>query len=278
MSAMHSSNIYPSGHNALSSGVSDNIHGGYANNTQSRGISAVYTKPNRHLMDPEVAKRNERNMANNVSQAVMGQERNGNAGVMAKETKLTAAAVPFVENHPRGMKNTAIRHTSPDPTSSYANRPQTGGNRNKESRSNERLQSAHGFGAPSRSLGRSQKNFSFKHRQAHYADPVDYGQVNYEKRIKDLAKNKITKSQLSSKVIETWINETLLDATHLDIPGVLLKPESKKPLNRYGISREELTHKDYGVSHLTADRIYRALFVYSLGFYEMLSKALAHSE
>jgi hypothetical protein len=69
-----------------------------------------------------------------------------------------------------------------------------------------------------------------------------------------------------------------MDATHLDIPGVLLKPESKKPLNRYGISREELTHKDYGVSHDTADRIYRALFVYSLGFYEMLSKELAHSE
>mmetsp|Transcript_35468 Transcript_35468/g.43396 ORF Transcript_35468/g.43396 Transcript_35468/m.43396 type:complete len:103 (-) Transcript_35468:3653-3961(-) len=31
--------------------------------------------------------------------------------------------------------------------------------------------------------------------------------------------------QMSPKVLETWINETLQDAEHLDIPGVILKPE-----------------------------------------------------
>ena len=30
---------------------------------------------------------------------------------------------------------------------------------------------------------------------------------------------------MSPKVLETWINETLQDAEHLDIPGVILKPE-----------------------------------------------------
>ncbi len=55
--------------------------------------------------------------------------------------------------------------------------------------------------------------------------------------MRDLSKNKITQTHLSSKVIETWINETLMDATHLDIPGILLKPENKKPLERYGICR-----------------------------------------
>jgi hypothetical protein len=45
-------------------------------------------------------------------------------------------------------------------------------------------------------------------------------------------------SNLSSKVLETWINETLNDAQHLDIPGIILKPESKKPLTRYGIDRD----------------------------------------
>ena len=38
---------------------------------------------------------------------------------------------------------------------------------------------------------------------------------------------------MSPKVLETWINETLLDAEHLDIPGVILKPEQKLPIQRY---------------------------------------------
>ena len=33
--------------------------------------------------------------------------------------------------------------------------------------------------------------------------------------------------QMSNKVLETWINETLYDAEHLDIPGVILKPSQK---------------------------------------------------
>ncbi len=43
--------------------------------------------------------------------------------------------------------------------------------------------------------------------------------------------------QMSPKVLETWINETLADAEHLDIPGVILKPEHKNPISRYGIDR-----------------------------------------
>ena len=42
---------------------------------------------------------------------------------------------------------------------------------------------------------------------------------------------------MSPKVIETWIDETLQDAEHLDIPGVILKPEHQKPSTRYGIDR-----------------------------------------
>ena len=33
------------------------------------------------------------------------------------------------------------------------------------------------------------------------------------------------KSSMTPKVLETWIKETLQDAEHLDIPGVILKPE-----------------------------------------------------
>ena len=40
---------------------------------------------------------------------------------------------------------------------------------------------------------------------------------------------------MNPKVLETWIDETLKDAEHLDIPGVILKPEHKSPIQRYGI-------------------------------------------
>lgn len=48
------------------------------------------------------------------------------------------------------------------------------------------------------------------------------------------------KNKMSPKVLETWINETLSDAEHLDIPGVILKPESKNPISRYGVDRHFL--------------------------------------
>ena len=45
---------------------------------------------------------------------------------------------------------------------------------------------------------------------------------------------------LNARVIETWINETLSDAEHLDIPGVILKPTQKLPLERYKVNRFQL--------------------------------------
>lgn len=99
--------------------------------------------------------------------------------------------------------------------------------------------------------------------------------MNYENRIKDLARNNITRTKLNPKVVETWLNETLTDAGHLEIPGVILQPESQLPLMRYKIHKNQLL-----VDKVSADstaRIHRALFVYSLGFYEMLQKEISHS-
>lgn len=81
---------------------------------------------------------------------------------------------------------------------------------------------------------------------------------------------------ISSKVMETWINETLADAEHLDIPGVILKPEHKNPISRYGIDRLTLTN--VGIPNETVDRVYRCLFVYSVGFYELIKKILSHCQ
>lgn len=80
---------------------------------------------------------------------------------------------------------------------------------------------------------------------------------------------------MSPKVLETWINETLNDAEHLDIPGVILKPEHKNPISRYGIDR--ISFSAQGIPTETVDRVYRALFVYSVGFYELIKRCLEHT-
>lgn len=80
-------------------------------------------------------------------------------------------------------------------------------------------------------------------------------------------------NDINPRVIETWLNETLADAQHLDIPGCILKPAYKLPINRYGIDRFTMTNS--GIHTDDVDRIYRCLFVYSVGFFEMLKDLLA---
>ena len=87
---------------------------------------------------------------------------------------------------------------------------------------------------------------------------------------------KNTGAVLNARVIETWINETLGDAEHLDIPGVIVKPNNKTPLVRYQIDRLFLNNA--GVPEGDIDRIYRGLFVYSTGFYEMIHRCLVHAQ
>ncbi len=80
---------------------------------------------------------------------------------------------------------------------------------------------------------------------------------------------------LSSKVIENWLNQTLTDAENMDIPSVLLLPKDRVPITRYGI--DQLTLIKAGLSSEMCERIYRALFVYSIGFFETVSKMLLHN-
>lgn len=81
---------------------------------------------------------------------------------------------------------------------------------------------------------------------------------------------------MNANVLETWINETLTDAEHLNIPGLILKPEHKNPISRYGIDR--ISFQQLGISNELTNRVYRALFVYSVGFYELISKCLKHCD
>lgn len=98
----------------------------------------------------------------------------------------------------------------------------------------------------------------------------------FQNRVSEIMQMRNTGNVLNARVIETWINETLADAEHLDIPGVILKPTQKQPLQRYSIDRLQLLSANVEVSAI--DRIFRGLFVYSIGFYEMLHKCLNHAK
>ena len=59
--------------------------------------------------------------------------------------------------------------------------------------------------------------------------PFQNGAVtkNFEVSVRDILQMKNSGASLNQRIIEAWINETLKDAEHLDIPGVILKPVHK---------------------------------------------------
>lgn len=62
----------------------------------------------------------------------------------------------------------------------------------------------------------------------------------------------------------------------MEIPGIVLRPTHKNPLKRYLIDKIYLASQ--GMSLADIERIYRAMFVYSVGFYEMISKCVQHAK
>ena len=52
----------------------------------------------------------------------------------------------------------------------------------------------------------------------------------------------------------------------MDIPGAYLSTKSKNPASRYGIDRMQLIGQ--GVSTENAEKLYRSMFVHSMGFWE----------
>lgn len=105
-------------------------------------------------------------------------------------------------------------------------------------------------------------------------DPVDDAdQFLPSKQDKDKSVYDYTKGdgvKMNPRVMETWINETLLDAQDLGIPGTILNPNLKNPISRYQVDNEFLISS--GISEASCARIHRALYVYSLGFYNLMKK------
>lgn len=84
----------------------------------------------------------------------------------------------------------------------------------------------------------------------------------------------LSAQRINARILEAWINSTIVDAEHMEIPVALAKTEQQHPLSRYGVDRHSLARA--GVANGDIDRLYKALFVYSLGFYQLINKTMEH--
>ena len=85
-----------------------------------------------------------------------------------------------------------------------------------------------------------------------------------------------SKMIINPKVMEVWLNDILEEAQQLDLKSWYLKPGKQKPISMYGIDRQALGK--YGLNTELINRVYRGLFVYSVGFFELLKKWTLHAK
>lgn len=88
--------------------------------------------------------------------------------------------------------------------------------------------------------------------------------------------NQNSSHKLNPRILETWLNSTVSDAEDFNVSSEVLRHDSKLPLVRYGIDRSALLAS--GLSSLEIDRLYRSLFVHSIGFYQLILKILDHTD
>ena len=79
---------------------------------------------------------------------------------------------------------------------------------------------------------------------------------------------KLDSIKITTKEIEDWLQEVLSKAELQQIPDIIANPQYKNPIYRYGLDRQELAKEK--IPDDIVDRIYRSLYVYSIGFYEII--------
>jgi hypothetical protein len=80
---------------------------------------------------------------------------------------------------------------------------------------------------------------------------------------------------MDSRILENWINSALINAEDLDVPGAIRATEAQQPLTILGLDRSSLLTS--GISPKDVDRVYKALFVYSVGFNKAIDAIVEHS-
>ncbi|CAI2369125.1 unnamed protein product [Moneuplotes crassus] len=104
----------------------------------------------------------------------------------------------------------------------------------------------------------SHKKFSFTSSVEETGEPID-----------------TSSATINPKVMETWLNDILQESKDIGLKSSFLKHDKQKPINQYGIDRQSLLK--LGLSKTLVNRIYRGLFVYSVGFFELLKKCSVES-
>ena len=81
---------------------------------------------------------------------------------------------------------------------------------------------------------------------------------------------------INPKVMEVWLNDILDESQQLKLKSWYIKAGKQKPISQYGIDRQTLGK--YGLNTELVNRVYRGLFVYSVGFFELLNKWTLHAQ
>lgn len=94
--------------------------------------------------------------------------------------------------------------------------------------------------------------------------------MNMQQRQEDLALVRDRQRYVGAVLMETWLNDMLAQRPAGEDPLQLMNPSSRSDhgLRAFGISRQEL--QGVGLSDAHIDRLHRALYVYSVGFSDML--------
>ena len=65
-----------------------------------------------------------------------------------------------------------------------------------------------------------------KFKKDNFFGGADYGESQNQPKQRGRSESGQRGARMNPMVLETWINETLQDAEHLDIPGCILKPDN----------------------------------------------------
>ena len=79
---------------------------------------------------------------------------------------------------------------------------------------------------------------------------------------------------VTPEVILQWIKDTLEDASYFQVPGTVANIDKRDILRQFRIDREQLNIN--GLPERQISRLYRCLFVYSVGFNELLKSLLSY--
>lgn len=82
----------------------------------------------------------------------------------------------------------------------------------------------------------------------------------------------ISVKQYQIQFIEDWINEVLQEAKLVDIPGLRNQVLNHGPLQEFDLDRFSLM-KNFHLQTEEIERIYQALYVHSIGFFNILSES-----